>query len=306
MQVHHGPYAHIPIQMSWAMRDGQLFLESGVRGQRLEGFTLVDTFEWLIERQPRGTGPPELPLEPNVWYRMLLSVTLGSNVNAQGCPIYTATDLGEVRVWLMDNETGLYDELVPPLHAPIGSLTDKDGVFQSRSACEFQWKTGIYAIGEYPITMYLDNVRYGKRWNDITKNRLVGYHKTVLSLPLDFNVNDASRARNGGVQGEVHTDYNNDATVVGTSTWSAPGVGGSAAAFRFTGTNHLNVPMDVVDFDFGNYATSSVCGAMSTPVPDERWHWRSIGSERRCCTTTRALPPLGRARRAPLAGNLRR
>jgi hypothetical protein len=201
---------------------------------------------------------------------------------------------------------GVAEELVPPLHAPIGSLTDKDGVFQSRSACEFQWKTGICANGEDPITMYLDNVRYGKRWNDITKSRLAGYHKTVLSLPLDFNVNDASRARNGGVQGEVHTDYNNDATVVGTSTWSAPGVGGSAAAFRFTGTNHLNVPMDVVDFDFGNYATSSVCGAMSTPVPDERWHWRSIGSERRCCSTTRALPPLGRARRAPLAGNLRR
>lgn len=161
MQLHHGLNASVPIQVSWAMRDGQLFLESGVRGQRVEGLTIVDTFEWLIERQPRDIGVPEVPLEPNVWYRMLLSVRLGSNVNAQGCPIYTPTDLGEVRAWLMNNETGLWDQYFW-VDAPIGSLTDVYGVMQVGSQCEYQWKTGIYSNPEDLITMYLDNVRYGK------------------------------------------------------------------------------------------------------------------------------------------------
>jgi hypothetical protein len=70
----------------------------------------------------------------------------------------------------------------------------------------------------------------------------------------------------------AHTDYNNDATVVGTSMWSNPGVGGTGYAFRFTGTNHLNVPIDTdeFDFDFGNYVTVSAWVRPSVSTDDNR------------------------------------
>lgn len=254
-QWHHGGVNAPPIQVSWAMRDERLFMESGIRGEQggSEKYTV------LIGRD--ASGEPDVPLQEDVWYRMLFRVSLGTQTNAEGCPVYDEQNQGAVTAWMMNNETGLFDEIAST-EAAIGYVTDLDtGEPRVGANCEFQWKVGVYVNNLDPLTIYYDNVAYGKRWNNITKQRLTGYHKTVLSLPFDEGrgtvVNDASWVKNGGQQGESHSDYDNDGTVVGGVGWNPNGVGSAGKSLSFSGANYVSVPMDTADFDFGNYVTVS-------------------------------------------------
>ena len=105
--------------------------------------------------------------------------------------------------------------------------------YRSRSGtgCSFQWKVGIYANNEDAITIDYDNVGYGKKWNNVTKNRLIGYQKSVLRLSFDegqgITVNDRSWTWNGGQAGDPVSDYNNDGKIVGTARWNLEACGKS-------------------------------------------------------------------------------
>ena len=85
-------------------------------------------------------------------------------------------EAGEAQVWLMDNSTGSWSELGYYNLGAVGSTSGEPN---------FQWKVGIYANPRHTITIDYDNLVYGKRWNNVTKNRLTGYHKTVLNLRFD-------------------------------------------------------------------------------------------------------------------------
>jgi hypothetical protein len=119
------------------------------------------------------------------------------------------------------------------------------------------------------VTIDYDNVAYGKRWSNITKNSLIGSHKTVLDLWCDEGsgslVGDHSYWWNGGSPGDPAADYDNDGTFVGTPLWNTGGIahGGS---LRLNGSNYVTVPMDDVDFDFGNYVTAA-CWFRTTSHP---------------------------------------
>jgi hypothetical protein len=109
-----------------------------------------------------------------------------------------------------------------------------------------------------------DNISYGKRWSNITKNRLVGYRKSVLRLPFEelsgATVNDRSYTWNGGSAGDPVRDYDNDGAIVGSVTRISSGVNGRALRFPGTTGNYVRVPIDadvLDDIDVGNYMTVS-------------------------------------------------
>jgi hypothetical protein len=187
-----------------------------------------------------GTKPERkgIPVSLNVWTRVLFRFST---------PGATA---GEARAWVMDNPTGTWWEF--GYHqGEIGSTSGE---------CNFQWNVGLYVNERDAITIDYDNVAYGKRWNAITKNRLIGYHKSVLNLSFDegqgTTVQDRSWAWNGGDPGDPTRDYNNDGHIQGNVTWSTGDVGGSGHSLCFNGGD-VSVPMDTTDFDFGNYVTVS-------------------------------------------------
>jgi len=180
----------------------------------------------------------------NVWTRMLFRFSTPG----------AAT--GEAQVWLIDDSTGALSDAgsFPPADSPgpVGSTAS--------SAC-FQWKVGIYSNDKDTIKVDYDNVTYGKRWNHITKNRLIGHQKNVLRLTFDetfgSTANDASYTLNGGQAGNEVTDYDNDGTVYdsnGTIVGSPQWGGGH---LHFNASTHVRVPMDTTDFDVGNYVTVS-------------------------------------------------
>lgn len=159
----------------------------------------------------------------------------------------------------MDESTGLWTQ--------AGYYGGRLGF--TTSPCDFQWKAGIYANNQDLVTVDYDNVAYGKRWNNITRNRLVGYSKTVLDLWFDegsgTRVNDHSYWWNGGQPGDPVSDYDNDGTIQGTPLWNAEGVA-NGGSLHFNGSNYVTVPRDDVDFDFGNYCTAA-CWFRTTNHP---------------------------------------
>jgi hypothetical protein len=186
---------------------------------------------------------------------MLFRISLIPDPQFDPCP-----GPGEVQAWLLDQASGAWSE-VGYYGGPLG--------YSTGSGCEFQWKIGIYANNSDRITQDYDAVAYGKRWNNITKNRLLGYRKTVLDLWFDQGagsvVEDRSYWWNQGQPGDPASDYDNDGVIVGTPSWNTGGVahGGS---LRFNGSTYVDVPMDDVDFDFGNQLTAG-CWFRTTNHP---------------------------------------
>ncbi len=151
------------------------------------------------------------------------------------------------------------DQHTPTYHGQVGyRYSDETGDCREGGALEYQWK-----VGEYTVThlneLDFDNVAYGKRWNDITKNRLIGYKKSVLRLPFEELwgqlVVDRSWTWNGGVSGDPTKDYDNNGTIVGAVLRNSYGV--NRHSLRFDGSNFVEVPIDTTDFDVGNYMTVS-------------------------------------------------
>jgi hypothetical protein len=247
-----------PLRLHWQNDNGTNILQFGVRYDYIDSNHQMREDGW----QPVGD---DIPVSVGVWYRFLVQVTPGPS--------------GQVAVWQMDNQTGTWDS--------VGSYTGQVGfLYQScdeqsipqctgdarpfepgygfpeavrltGKALEYQWKVGIYVNETDNILLYYDNIAYGKRWNNVTKNRLTGYHKTVLALGFDegqgATVNDQSYWWNGGQPGDPVADYNNDGRIQGTPWWNPDGVSGRS--LHFDGSTYVTVPMDMVDFDVGNYVT---------------------------------------------------
>jgi hypothetical protein len=242
-----------PIRLSWNNDNGAHALAFGVWSDGIDADNrMVEAFHAL--------GSP-IPAAPGVWYRFMVQVTPGRN--------------GQVAVWQMDNQTGLWVQFASH-EGPVGFRYRKweDKVnrpyapgrgtpaaeYLTGTDLEYQWKIGQYVNDTDPLRIYYDNIAYGKRWTQATKGRLNGYHKTVLSLPFEEGggsvVNDLSFRANGGEQGDPVHDYDNDGVIAGTPRWNAQGVAGRC--LRLDGATHVHVPMDVTDFDFGNYVSVSL------------------------------------------------
>ncbi|HUW12543.1 MAG TPA: LamG domain-containing protein [Anaerolineae bacterium] len=236
-QLHQGGYDPIPFRMQWE------YLCPPDSGACRYYVTMLIRSGPGPKGDPYEIGPPiagsqtnrrgiVVPL--NAWTRMLFRFST------------PGAAAGVAQVWLMDNSTGTWSEVGYFNSGPLGS---------PEGQASFQWKVGIYANDSDTIAIDYDNVAYGKRWDNITKNRLIGYHKSVLWLRLNGNADDYSWIYNGASEsGDPVTDYDNDAEVIG-ATGSQWGRG----YLNFNGTStYVRVPMDVDDFDFGNYMTVSV------------------------------------------------
>lgn len=256
-QLHQGGSHPVPFRFQWEYlcppdsAECRYYVTMGVRwGSEVEGN------EFREFGPPLGGGRAGIALSPGTWNRMLFRISLVPDPEFTPCP-----GTGEVQAWLMDATTGRWNE--------VGYYAGRLGY--SAPPCDFQWKVGLYANNSDLVTVDYDNVAYGKRWNDITRNRLVGYGKTVLDLWFNEGsgafIDDHSYEWNGGQPGDPVTDYDNDGTIQGTPLWNAEGVknGGS---LRFDGSNYVTVPMDDIDFDFGNYCTAS-CWFRTTNHPTD-------------------------------------
>jgi hypothetical protein len=254
-QLHQGSTVPPPFRMQWEYlcppdsAECGYYLTMGVRWGTNDQDDVFQEFG-----PPIGGGRSGIALSHDSWYRMLFRISLIPDLVHAPCP-----GTGEVQAWLMDESTGRWIE--------VGYYNGRLGF--TTPTCDFQWKVGIYANNQDLVTVDYDNVAYGKRWNNITKNRLVGYSKTVLDFWCNEGsgtvVNDRSYWRNGGQAGDPGSDYDNDGAIVGSPLWNADGIhnGGS---LRFNGSNYVAVPMDDVDFDFGNYCTAS-CWFRTTNHP---------------------------------------
>jgi hypothetical protein len=171
---------------------------------------------------------------------------------------------GFIKMYKMNEETGFWEPKVDVEDIAIG--------FYDGAQDEYEWKVGTYrgTSSSYWGTtrVYYDNVRYGRLWNNITKNKLTGYHKAILDLRFNEasgnSVLDSCYLFNGGSQGNPVYDYNNDGTLSGAARISGGVRGNADKCLYFDGNNdYVSVPLDTVDFDFGNYATFSCWFAAS-------------------------------------------
>lgn len=230
-QLHQGGNDPIPFRIQWEYlcppTGCGYFLTMGTR----------DANNQFYEFGPPipGTVRKGIPVALGTWTRMLFWFYAPGAAQS------------EARVWLMDNPSGLWVEVGHDSGHSIGVST---------LGCtnNFAWKVGIYSNDNDDIVVDYDNVAYGRLWNDITKNRLIGHAKGVLGLRLSGNTLDYSWLLNGAAApGDPVTDYNNDATLMNPS-----GAQWGAGFISLINSAWVKTNMDLVDFDFGNYATVSV------------------------------------------------
>jgi len=254
-----------------------------------KNLTIPFFLNWVAEPETTDRGPPgyyldavtrhELPIEvvrpersrrqavrlgrvtPNTWIRLLIQLDLGKGNNRR-CPGSTAND-ATWAVQLMDNATGLWREPVRP--EPDHQVGNRYDETNCPPAEEFNtnFKVGMYSV-EFTHRVDYDNITYGKRWANVTKNHLIGYKKSVLRLAFHEasgrRVDDASYTWNGGRHLDPLFDYDNDGTIEGAVTRIGNGLFGSALRFPGTPGSYVKVPISarvVDDFDVGNYMTVS-------------------------------------------------
>jgi len=202
-----------------------------------------------------------IEIKNGVWYRMLFAIDPGPTYDGE-LPLSPKApgDKGTIKTWIMDNGTGLWVE-TGEYAGRIGYWYDgieHTTVHEARSdtECSYQWKVGIYRNNLDPLTYYYDNISYAKRWYGITNNYLIGYHRSVLRYSFDEGsgtiINDGSLSWNT----KRPIDYDNDGEIVGDVSWNSDGVSGKS--LKFKGAGYVHVPKDAIDFDFGNYLTTSV------------------------------------------------
>ncbi len=228
------------------------------------------------EQQADGTFETRQPycalgrIIPGSWVRLMIQIDLGRGTG--NCP----DAIGNAAFWSvarMDNATGLWGEPVrydgqmgnPYYEQPPSGEQQLESV--RCDGLTYNFKIGQY-VTHTTHSLDYDNVSYGKRWSNITKNRLIGYRKNVLRLSFEetsgTEIQDRSYTRNGGNSGDPISDYDNDGIMVGDVTSIPTGVIGRALYFPGTadGDNgsYVKVPIDadvIDDFDVGNYMTVS-------------------------------------------------
>jgi hypothetical protein len=240
-QWHEGGQGPPPVRLQWYYFDGAYHLDLIVRHDETVNGTC----------QTASYTFPYRVFQPGDWIRILVAVDLGSSPAASDGAVYP---------YVMNNETGQWESL-GSYEGPVGFASSIDGrtcTGSPRSDTHYQFKVGQYATSDgIGFTADYDNVAYGRRWNNITKNKLVGYAKSVLRYRFEESsstVADTSYLWNGGSAGDATADYNNDGTVSGTRIIT-PGLTGNA--IKLDGTNYVSTPIDTTDMDLGNYVTVS-------------------------------------------------
>jgi len=248
MQFHQDGGHQPPFRLKWSTdANGNLSVEGGVRWDVLQDGAVGGRYQTVFEG----------PIERDVWQRFMVQIDPGPIAGSGLCPNGPGTG-GSITVWKMDNATGDWVQPMPTYRGQVGFRYRKDApVCLTSAELSYQFKVGQYVTAK-DNTLDLDNVAYGKRWNNITKNRLVGYKKSVLRFPFEEAsgpaVDDRSWTWNGGVAGDPTKDYGNDGTISGTVRHRA-GVNGQS--LRLDGGTFVEVPIDTNDFDVGNYLTVS-------------------------------------------------
>jgi Concanavalin A-like lectin/glucanases superfamily len=259
-QLHQGSEGPPPFRLKWgATAGGGYYIQGGAKYDRKRADGTIAT------RQPTFF---EAAIVPNVWYRIMVQLDPGPAIGSGECPQGPGNS-GRAIVWIMHNATGIWG----PPSTYTGQLgyrySQPTGTCHEGSALSYQWKVGQYVVS-HANTLDYDNVAYGKRWNNITKNRLIGYHKSVLRLAFEelssSVVDDRSWSWNGGTAGDPTKDYGNDGVIVGGVQRISNGMNGRA--LQFDGTNYVKVPIDLNDFDVGNYLTVSAW-FRTTALPTE-------------------------------------
>lgn len=267
-QWHEGAHGQPPVRLAWAYKNGAYSLNGGVYKDTCNKPRF---FTFLFDQ----------PASPGVWYRMLFQVDPGPGWGVKGCEL-CPTSQGLVRAWMMNAKTGDW-ELLGEYRGQVGyrylwtpapglargsflpdlpevCLQDPVAVYRTGKELSYQWKVGHYSNESDWVRLDYDNVAVGKRWNNITKNKLIGYKKSVLNLNFDEGAGPTANDRcwlwNGGAPGDPTKDYNNDGSLQDNVNWSNDGVGSANRSLSFTG-GYVNVPVDKTDFDFGNYVTVS-------------------------------------------------
>ena len=252
-QLHGGGGGPPPFVVSWVARpEVGYFLKAGVK------YDVKNADGTFSIRQPIFF---EAPITPGVWNRLMIQIDLQRSGTGE-CP-ETNGDDSYVMIWLMDNTTGEWSAPTTRTGRLGYRWNHETGVCLSTSELGHAFKVGEYVVGASNRVDY-DNISYGKRWSNITKNRLIGYKKSVLRLafeePSGNTANDRSWTWNGGSEGDPLSDYDNDGKIKGDTapTRIASGVNGRALRFPGTTGSFVTMPIDSVDFDVGNYMTVSV------------------------------------------------
>lgn len=238
------------------------------------------------EQQEIGTFETRQPylnlgrIEPDRWTRVLIHIDLSKGTGK--CP----NAINNAAFWsvaLMDNATGLWGEPVRydgQMGNPFFELSEGDSF--KCDGLTYNFKIGQYVVATTHSLDY-DNISYGKRWINITKNHLIGYQKSVLRLSFEEptasrRVEDRSYTWNGGAKGDPVSDYDNDGAIMGRVTRVPDGVKGRA--LRFPGKSGPDMPDSYVrvpinadtldDFDVGNYMTVSAWFRTKSTPPDNK------------------------------------
>lgn len=177
----------------------------------------------------------ETPLIKDKWYRFMVKVEFGFHLS------------GSIVLWQMDESTGGWVQRYLNDAITLGWEFFDDDVTPA-PVNNFTWKVGTYrGVTETSSRVFYDNIQYGRLKSHITKDYLVGYHKNVLALNFD----EAS-----GTSAADSSNYNNDGVLVNGPLWKNDGVVGSC--LQFDGSDDVvKVPVDITDFDFGNYLTAA-------------------------------------------------
>lgn len=273
------------------------------------GYYLYAGAKYGVEESP-GTYATYQPfarlgrLTPGQWNRVMVQIDLGKgNGKCTGASGFGTIGNGAIATdasWtiaIMDNATGRWGQTLkypfPEDHQAyypgqrLGNevyLEDVEGTSKKKGGClhledqTYNFKLGQYVVLETNRLDY-DNITYGKRWINVTKNHLVGYQKSVLRLAfeetaiqaLTNRVEDSSFTWNGGKDNDPTQNYDNDGIIVGqVGRINDPAKG---RVLRFLGTGHVKVPIGpatVDDFDVGNYMTVSAWFRTEAKPTDNR------------------------------------
>ena len=245
-QLHHGYTAPPAMLLAWDYIDGTYFLRGAVYS---DSPTKNRIYTQLFRK----------PAAPGVWHRMLFRMDPGPGLGSSSCK-QCPTDKGSVTAWMMNNQTGDW-EVWCDYEGQLGyHYQGNPRRFREGGELSYQWKVGHYVNEVDWVVLDYDNVAYAKRWYTITKNKLIGYNKSVLNLKFDEGTGARAHDRcwswNGGQPGDSTRDYDNDGLLRGSVGWSSTGVGRPRRSLYFYG-GWVDVPVDKTDFDFGNYVTVS-------------------------------------------------
>ena len=240
-QWHQGGSGPPPILLAWEYDNGQYYLASRIYSDN-------------ATKSPKPKTLFRKPAIPGKWYRMLWEVNLGPQLGQSYCP-KCPTPLGKVRAWMMNNQTGLWESWGTYAGQVGYKYNYKKPGFRTGSDLGYQFKVGYYKGEIEHVTQDYDNVAYASRWNYITKNRTIGYHRNIVHL--NFDERGGATAYDQSATFNKGWGYSNNGELRGPARQLNVGVRGSCLGFDGR-DDHVRVPIrGNPEFDTGNYLSLS-------------------------------------------------